>query len=123
MQRGMVVAVTAADAPAVRPFALFGSLTRLRPQGILIWALSMGRVTADPFPPFPHDRLPLRLSTFRVEHGWEGQPAPNVEQRMRAVSVAGWNLDVRVFFATQRPSKKLVARAQAELDRLLLPTR
>jgi hypothetical protein len=118
----MVVAVIAADASAVRPFALFGSLTRMRPEGILIWGLSMGRVTADPFPPFPHGRLPLRLSTFKVEHGWEGQPARNIEQRMRAISVAGWNLDVRVFFATQRPSKKLVAQAQTELDRLLLPT-
>jgi hypothetical protein len=66
---------------------------------------------------------PLHLSRFRVDHQWEGQPAPNVQQRLRFVGVRGWQLYVRVFFATQHPSKRLLHAAQAELDRLLLPRR
>jgi hypothetical protein len=65
---------------------------------------------------------PLRLSHFRVDHQWEGQPASNVQQRLRFVGVRGWLLDVRVYFATQHPSRRLLRAAQAELDRLLLPT-
>jgi hypothetical protein len=49
------------------------------------------------------------------------QPAPNIQQRLRWVRIKGWQLDVRVYFATQHPSKRLLAEAQAELDRLMLP--
>jgi hypothetical protein len=70
---------------------------------------------------FTTSRWPLRLSSFRVDHGWEGQPAANVQQRLRWVVVHGWHLDVRVYFGTQHPSKRLLAKAQAELDRLRLP--
>jgi hypothetical protein len=64
---------------------------------------------------------PLRLSRFHVNHQWDGQPAPNVQQRLRFVAVRDWLLDVRVYFATQHPSKRLLHEAQAELDRLRLP--
>jgi hypothetical protein len=37
------------------------------------------------------------------------------------VTVGGWNLDVRVYFGTQHPSKPLLASVQAELNRLTLP--
>jgi hypothetical protein len=52
---------------------------------------------------------------------WEGQPTLNVQQRLRWASVRGWRLDVRVYFATQHPSGRLLRTAQAELNRLLLP--
>ena len=119
---GTVVAVTSGDAAALRPFAPFVGFKPLRPQGIIVWATNLGRVATSPFPPFPRARWPLRLSTFRLDRGWEGQPAPNIQQRLRGASVRGWNLDVRVYFATQQPSKKLIAQAQAELGRLLLPS-
>jgi len=122
LSRGMVVAVTAADAPALRPFAPFVGFKRLRPRGMLVWATTMGRVATSPFPPFPRAAWPPRLAAFRVDHGWEGQPAPDIEQRLRAIAAACWNLDVRVYFATQHPSRDLLAEAQAQLDRLLLPT-
>jgi hypothetical protein len=35
----------------------------------------------------------------------------------------GWNLDLRVYFATQHPDQRLLERAQAELRRLRLPPR
>jgi hypothetical protein len=113
----MVVAVTTPDAASQRPFAMFTSLTRLRPSGILIWAWVFPRSSTHPF---PRASWPLRLSSFRLDHGWEGQPAPNVQQRLYWADVGGWTLDVRVYFATQHPSRALVAKAQTELDRISL---
>jgi len=66
---------------------------------------------------------PLRLSTFRVDHGWEGQPAANVQQRPKWGVVNRWDIDVRVYFATQHPDKQLLRKAQAQLNRLVLPSR
>jgi hypothetical protein len=114
----LVVAVTARDAAAVHPVALFGSFKKLSRGGILVWVDTVGRgrrgfPTASVWPPeFPR---------FRVDHGWEGQPAANVQQRVWVGSVHGWDLDVRVFFATQHPGAALQAKAQTELDRLRLP--
>jgi hypothetical protein len=119
----MVIAVTADDIALLHPFAPFVGLKRLRPRGIIIWATTIGRVATSPFPPFPRGRWPLRLSAFRLDRGWEGQPASNIQQRLRAVSIRGWNLEVRLYFATQHPDKKLLAEAQAQLDRLLPPSR
>jgi hypothetical protein len=114
----LVVAVTAPDAAAIHPVALFGSFKKLSPDGILVWADTVGRnrkgfPSRSPWPP--------RLASFRIDHGWEGQPAANIQQRDWVGSVQGWDLDVRVFFATQRPSAPLRAQAQAELNRLRLP--
>jgi len=114
----LVVAVTARDASVIRPVALFGSFKKLSRDGVLVWADTAGRGRKD-FP--PRSTWPPRLGSFRVDHGWEGQPAPNIQQRVWVGSVQGWDLDVRVFFATQRPSSALRAQAQAELDRLRLP--
>ena len=119
----MVIAVTAGDVGVLHPFAPFVGYKRLRPRGIIIWATTLGRVATSPFPSFPRASWPLRLAVFRTDRGWEGQPAPNIQQRLRAVSVHGWNLEVRVYFATQHPDKKLLAQAQAQLDRLLVPSR
>jgi hypothetical protein len=119
----MVIAVTADDIALLHPFAPFVGLKRLRPRGIIIWATTIGRVATSPFPPFPRAHWPLRLSAFRLDRGWEGQPAPNIQQRLRAVSIRGWNLEVRLYLATQHPDKKLLAEAQAQLDRLLPPSR
>jgi hypothetical protein len=115
----MSVAVTARDASAQQPFAPFVGFKRLRP-GIIVWATTLGHGGPTLF---PRTGWPLRLSKFRLDRGWGGQPAPNIQQRLRGVRVRGWDLDVRVYFATQRPGRRLVAKAQAELDRLLLPRR
>lgn len=117
----MMVAVTTDDVAVLHPFAPFVGFRRLRPRGSIIWATTIGRVATSPFPAFPHASWPLRLSSFRIDRGWEGQPAPNIQQRLRAVSVHGWNLDVRVYFGTQHPGKRLLAAVQAELNRLTLP--
>jgi hypothetical protein len=114
----LVVAVTARDAAVVHPVALFGSFKKLSRGGILVWADTVGRGRRD----FPTaSSWPPQLPDFRVDHGWKGQPAANIQQRTWVRSVHRWDLDVRVFFATQRPSSALRARAQAELNRLRLP--
>jgi hypothetical protein len=117
----MVIAVTTDDVAVLRPFAPFVGFKRLRPRGIIIWATTIGRVTTSPFPALPRVSWPLRLSAFRIDRGWEGQPAANIQQRLRAVSVHGWNLEVRVYFATQHPDRKLLAETQAQIERLLPP--
>jgi len=115
---GFVVAVTAADARVLHPWALFGSLTRLSPDGIVVWIATLGR-NRQSFP--VRTAWPPRLASFRVDRGWEGRPASNVQQRVWVGSVRGWDLDVRVYFATQAPSRALRAKAQAELRGLQLP--
>jgi hypothetical protein len=115
----MVVAVTARDVAVVHPFAPFTSLTRLSARGITIWATTLGRNR----PTFRLMQWPPRLSSFRVDHGWEGQPAANVQQRLKAGVIDGWDIEVRVYFATQHPDQRLLREAQAELDRLALPSR
>jgi len=115
-----VWAITArSNLAALAPFDLFGGLRRLSREGIVIWASTAGR--GAPTQVFTRARWPLRLSTFRVDRGWEGQPAPNIQQRLRWASIGGWRLDVRVYFGTQHPGKALLAATQEELDRLLLP--
>lgn len=113
----------ASDPGGVQPdvFDLFVGLRKLTRRGILIWASNSGR--GGPTSGFGRAAWPLRLATFRVDHGWEGQPAGNVQQRLRWAAVGGWHLDVRVYFGTQHPSAVVLTKAQAELDRLRLPTR
>jgi hypothetical protein len=116
-----VWAITRPDASALLPIKLFTSLARLSPRGIAIWALTVFP-RGGPTHGFPPATLPLRLSSFRVDHGWEGQPnGSQIQQRVRLVNIQGWHLDVRVYFATEHPDKRLLGAAQAELDRLLLP--
>jgi hypothetical protein len=100
-------------------FNLFVGLKRLSSSGIVIWATDAGR--GGPTRVFTKTRWPLNLGSFRLDQSWEGQPAANVQQRLRWASVAGWHLDVRVYFGTQHPSKATLAKAQAELNRLTLP--
>ena len=114
-----VWATTQADARGLVPLDVFQGLLRLQPGGIELWASVEGR--GGPTRVFTPSVWPLRLSSFRLDHGWEGQPAATVQQRLRWASVRGWHLDVRVYFGSQHPSRALVARAQAELDRLQLP--
>jgi hypothetical protein len=115
-----VWAITArSDLSALVPFDLSNGLRRLGKNAVLIQASNLGR--GGPTSLFRGAAWPLQLRDFRLDRAWEGQPRANVQQRLRWASVAGWQLDVRVYFATQRPSKRLLGAAQAELDRLRLP--
>ena len=114
-------AVTArSNLAALAPFDFPENLRHLSRDAIYVSAMILKRRSPSTARSL---EWPLRLSRFRVDHQWESQPAPNVQQRLRVVGVRGWLLDVRVYFATQHPSKRLLHEAQAQLDRLLLPHR
>ena len=115
----MAMSVTAGDVSAARPYVAFTSLRRLSRRGILVWATALGRGKAG----FAEMTWPPRLSAFRVDQGWEGQPAPNVQQRVLWGVVNGFDMDVRVYFGTQHPDRELLRMAQAQLARLVLPSR
>lgn len=106
---------------ALAPFAFARNLLHLSRDAIYISAGTAGRGGSNR--DFQPAKWPLRLSGFRVDRGWEGQPARTVQQRLRWAAVRGWRLDVRVYFATQHPSPQLLRTAQRELDRLVLPKR
>jgi hypothetical protein len=109
-----------ANADALIPFGVFDGLKKLNANAALIWATTISK-TGHPFA-FKHAAWPPRLSDFRLDHGWEGQPLARIQQRLLWIAVGGWNLDVRVYFGTQHPAKRLLAAVQAELHRLRLPT-
>ena len=105
-----------ANADALTPF---DGLKKLGPSDALIWATT---VRKGAFPhPFRSAAWPPRLRDFRIDHAWEGQPLPRIEQRLLALTTHGWTLDVRVYFGTQHPTMQLLGEVQAELGRLTLP--
>jgi hypothetical protein len=113
------ITIRRSDLSALQPYSLGTGLLRLRRSAVLIWATTSGR--GGPTPVYTSARWPLQLRSFRVDHRWETQPAPNIQERLRWAAVDGWRLDVRVYFATQHPSKGLLSAAQAELNRMRLP--
>jgi len=100
------------------PLSIFGGLRQLAPAGVVIWASTDSRGRRHGIPP---DAWPPRLSHFRVDHLWKGQPQPRIEQRFLWFTSDGWSFDVRVYFGTQHPPAALLAAAQTELNRLTLP--
>jgi hypothetical protein len=113
-------AITAsANSGALTPFGVFDGLKKLDPRSALIWATTSSKA-GHPFT-FKRAAWPPRLKDFRLDHGWEGQPLPRIQQRLLWIAVGGWNLDIRVYFGTQHPSKALLASVQAELIRLKRP--
>jgi hypothetical protein len=113
------ITVRHSDLSALQPYSLGTGLLRLRPSAVLIMATTSGQ--AGPTAVYTPARWPLRLRSFRVDHRWETQPAPNIQERLQRAAVDGWRLDVRIYFATQHPSKGQLSLAQAELNRMRLP--
>jgi len=102
----------------VETFDLFKGLRSLTNRGIVIWATTAGRGVRTET--YPRPSWPLHLSTFLVYRGWEGQPAPNCSSGCgRQPSAAG----TRRAHLLRNPAREqaLLARAPAELERLLLP--
>jgi hypothetical protein len=106
-------------ADELTPFGFFDGLKKLDASAAVIWATTISKA-GHPYT-FKHVAWPLRLTEFRLDHAWEGQPLPRIQQRLLWFTASGWNLDVRVYFGTQNPSKALLASVQAELERLTLP--
>jgi hypothetical protein len=114
-------AVTAKPNPprGLVPYDLYDGLKQLQPAAAVIVTSTLKRggysntLPGAPWPP--------RLSAFRVDHGWKGQPAAQIQQRLFAVTTAGWLLDIRIYFGTQHPSHQLLRKVDTELSRLRLP--
>ena len=115
---GGIATAEASTAPLRDPAGVFPDVTlrRLPASGIVIFASGYQEGSPPPLPAGPP--LPYRLSEYRRDAGWEGQPAVNVPQYVLAASRGNHLLDVRVFFGTQAPSDRELARAQAELGTL-----
>jgi hypothetical protein len=109
------------DIAALVPFDLFNGLKKLSTTAALVWATTSGRGGPD----HVHKAAawPPPLSDFRVDRSWEGQPLPQIQQRLLWMAAGGWRFDVRVYFGTEHPSKTLLEVVQAELNRLTLPLR
>lgn len=80
------------------------TLASLPPRGVVIFARFTTRGDPAEDAAFPVEGLPLRL----LGGG-----------RLRA-GVEGYNVDVRVYFGTTRPSAEMRAAAQAQLNRLVV---
>jgi hypothetical protein len=103
-----VWAITArSNLAALAPFDNFDNLRHLSRNAVYLSATTAGR--GGPDATFKRAEWPLRLSRFRLDRAWEGQPVPHVQQRLRWAAVRGWHIDVRVYYATQHPGKQLCA--------------
>jgi hypothetical protein len=97
------------------------TLEALPADGIVMTAWIYGPSKSGPGKETPDRTLPLQLSDAQIQHGWEGQVAPNVPLYLIAGNAQGWNIQVDVFFGTQDPSEATRSAAQEELNRLSLP--
>jgi hypothetical protein len=73
-------------------------------------------------PNFPDAALPLDLSSFERELGWESQPRGTPLRYRGLFRVNDQYLEVDVYFAVDHPQLALLNQAQAELDRLTVPS-
>lgn len=70
------------------PLSISGGLRQLAPTGALIWASTASRGHYDHF---KYDAWPPRLSHFRIDRAWEGQPQLRIQQRPLWFTSHGWS--------------------------------
>ncbi len=116
----VVANVPLEDPPASLPYT---TLRHLPATGVVIAASIYVPMRAHEEANFPTRSLPLRLADADVRHAWETQPNRDVPEYLLLQRVNGFDVDVRVYFGSQQPTTSSVAEAQAELDRLMLPSR
>lgn len=113
------VPLHAADDPDGLPYA---TLQALPPRGIVIVAgfVERGEPRADAR--FPKRALPLRVGDAApfIEWGVQVRPGRPLGQYQLLAGVNGYNVDVNLYFGTQRPSPALLRAAQRQLDRLVV---
>jgi hypothetical protein len=116
----------ASTVPVIDAHAGSGSPTqtlRSLPRGGVIEQASLAQSVHDP-ENYPVRRLPLSLSDgYFLTRGYEGQPAPNVSKRIIYARVDHEYLLIQVWFGQQHPTPLQTCAAEAELARLVVPTR
>jgi len=115
----------AANVPLVpRDIAIGGlptrTINRLGPQGILLHAnfIPSGQIAAVDRQ-FPKRSTPLRIRDARLG-SLEGLTNPGRTLRLLA-QVGGYNIDALIIFGARKPGETLIAEADAELGRLVVP--
>ena len=100
----------------------YSTLLTLPPRGIVIVATF---IAADGEPwtssRYPKRTLPLRIwqATPYIEYGTQIRPDQPLGQYQLRGTTDGWNVEVNVYFGAPRPSSRLLASAQRQLDGLL----
>lgn len=90
-------------------------------HGIVVLA-SLADVVDDP-ETYPERSLPLSLGDgYFLAGNYEGQPAPNVSLQLVYAHVNGKYVLVQVFFGDLEPSADTLAAADAQLQRLTVPS-
>jgi hypothetical protein len=105
------------DLPPVR------TVHKLGPDGILIW-LGLSRDSRRLPPAFAHETpLPLRIDAGSIFTNWEGNGDYSRYglYRQTAFRRGQYDLDLWVFFAAAHPGAATIARAQREIDAVVLP--
>jgi hypothetical protein len=110
------IAFARADRSQSAPAETEASLPR---GGILLWAQLQPRWTKVDAR-FPPRKPPLRLTESVPSPGFEGFAETGSIRRLDA-RVAGYDVDLVVFFGSARPSRSAVAAANRELARLFFP--
>lgn len=107
------------DDPDGLPYA---TLQALPPDGIVLLAGFVERVEEWSGSRFPPRELPLRVRDAApfIEFGVQVRPARPLGQYQLLAGVNGYNVDVNLYFGTERPSPALLAAAQRQLDRLVV---
>jgi hypothetical protein len=96
------------------------TIRTLPPDGIVMTAIGPRPYTGRES--FPELHEPLDLSQGVCAHdNYEGQPAENVSKCRIDAMVGEKLLNVVVWFGSNRPTDAIVAEANEELDRLVLP--
>jgi hypothetical protein len=72
---------------------------------------------------FPQRPLPLNIDDATIQPQWEGQPNPNIPAYLILTQHNGYDVQVDVFFAQLHPTQAALDKAQAELNRLVVPPR
>jgi hypothetical protein len=115
----------AVDADGTLTLSSFPDLRSLPEDGIVMLS-SLDISTESPPEPnanFPAATLPLQLADADVSLAYEGQQDPSVPEYLLRVTAAGYAMEVRTYFGVLHPDEDVVARAQTELDRLIVRPR
>jgi hypothetical protein len=93
------------------------ALDRLPATGIIVQAVNYGR---QRIPNYPPRRLPLTIRGASIERGFEGVASRYAFVRVPA-RVQGWTVEIYVWFGRSSPTQAQRARAEAEVERLVIP--
>jgi hypothetical protein len=91
------------------------TLRRLAPDGVIIW-VSLSRDSAVRLRPSNS----LHISRRLISSNFEGLP-PGIGLYRATVRRPAYDIDLWVFFKSVHPAPRVIAKAQAELDRPRLP--